>query len=415
GQRVRVAYATANYFRVLGALPTLGRGFLDSEDSGPGQHPVAVVSHDLWQDRLGGDPDIVGRTITLNRAPYTVVGVAPEEFRGARPTLGSTGLWVPLTQHPYLAGERDYLRDRGAFWVQVLGRLRPGATLAEANTAVQTVFGRMAEEFPETNQDRSARAASFGRFPAQNRMWDMLAAGVLAGLLALVLMIICGNLAGMALARSASREQEIAVRMALGSSRTRLVRHLMVEALLLAMAGGGIGTLLAAVGMGAVSPATFGIVAPGVAFELNGAVVAASLALTFAAALAVGLLPAIRFSRPELVSSLKDSAGPGGRRVGRIQRFTASAQTGMALLSLVIGSLFLRSLTIMAEGDLGFEPEGMVVTDFRTGALSSALLDLSEEGYPTLEEGAGALLERLSEAIGALPGVASVAFADGVP
>jgi len=415
GQRVRVAYTTANYFRVLGALPTLGRSFLDSEDAGVGQHPVAVVSHDLWQDRLGGDPDIIGRSITVNRAPYTVVGVAPEEFRGARPTLWSTGLWVPLTQHPYLAGERDYLRDRSAFWVQVLGRLRPGATLAAANTAVQTVFGRMAEEFPETNQDRSARANSFGRFPAQNRIWDMLAVGMLAGLLVLVLMIICGNLAGMVLARSASREQELAVRLALGSSRTRLVRHLMVEALLLAIAGGGIGTLVAVVGMGTISPATLGIVAPGVDFEINGAIIAASLALTFAAALAFGLLPAIRFSRPELVSSLKDSAGVGGRRVGRIQRFAASAQTGLALLSLVIGSLFLRSLTIMTEGDLGFEPDGMAIADFQTGAMSSALLDLSEEGYPTLEDGAGALLERLSEAIGALPGVASVAFADGVP
>jgi len=205
------------------------------------------------------------------------------------------------------------------------------------------------------------------------------------------------------------------VRLALGSSRIRLVRHLMVEALILALAGGCVGTMLAMLGMASVSPPDLGIAAPGVTFEPGGWVMAMSFALALAAALTFGLLPAIRFSRPELVSSLKDDAGGGGRRVGRIQRIAASAQTGVALSLLVVGVLFLRSLNRTQDGTLGFQPRGMVVTDFRVGDLSSPLLDFSKEGYPTLEGGGGALLEQLTEALGSLPGVTSVAVGDGFP
>jgi predicted permease len=219
----------------------------------------------------------------------------------------------------------------------------------------------------------------------------------------------------MTLARSASREQEIGVRLALGSSRIRLVRHLMIEAFLLALAGGAAGTTLAIIGMATVSPMDLGITAPGVTFEPGGSVLAISLALASAAALAVGLLPALRFSRPELVSALKDNTGGGGRRVGRTQRIAASAQTGAALSLLILGALFLRSLGQAEAGSLGFQPDGMVLTDHGVGKLSSALLNLSEEGYPTLEEGGGALLDRLRETLGSLPGVAVVAIGDGVP
>lgn len=414
-QRVRAAFATSAYFQVLGALPPRGRGFHPAEDDGPGQHPVAVISHDLWQERFGGRSDIVGQAVTLNRTPHTVVGVAPEGFQGARVTLSHIDLWMPLMQHPRAGGEESFVRDRQRLAVQVLGRLRPGATRTEAQAALQTVFGRLSAEYPETNENRVVRAASFGRFPAQNRVWDMVAVAGVWGLMAVLLLIICGNLAGMALARSASREQEIGVRLALGSTRFRLVRHLMAEALLLALAGGALGALLSTVGMSRVSPTDLGIAAPGVTFEPGGWVMAMSFALALAAALAFGLLPALRFSRPELVSALKDDTGGGGRRVGRIQRIAASAQTGAALSLLVVGALFLRSLSRTDPDSLGFEPQGMVVADFSVGGLSSPLLNVAEEGYPSLEQGGGALLDRLGESLGALPGVTSVAMADGIP
>ncbi len=415
GRRARVAYATSEYFPVLGALPTVGRGFLDSEDGGPGQHPVVVVSHDFWQDQLSGRSDILGQSLPLDGIPYTVVGVAPEEFRGARANGHSVDMWVPLFQHPDAGGDESVFRNRGLGSVQVLGRLRPGATISQARAAVQTVFASLETEYPETNRDRTVKAVSFGRFPAQNRIYDLVGVVGICGLLVVLLLIICGNLAGMALARSAAREQEIGVRLALGSSRVRLVRHMMVEAVVLSVIGGGVGIVLAMTAMTRVSPMDLGISAPGATFEPSGWTLALSLALSLIAAQAFGLLPALRFSRPELVSALKDDTGGGGRRVGRFQRYAASFQTGAAFLLLLMGALFLRSLERTDESQIGFRPEGMAVTDFRTGGTFLGFLDPSKEGYPSMEEGGTALVDRLIESIGSLPGVASVALSSGFP
>jgi predicted permease len=414
-ERIPAAYASADYFRVLGVVPALGRGFLPAEDAGPGQHPVAVVSHDLWQYRFDGDPNILGRAITVNRTPHTVVGVAPEGFHGARVNIRSVDLWVPLVQHPEMQREESFVTDRGRYSVQVLGRLRPGSTRAECQAALQTVFGRLAADHPETNEYRTVRAEAFGRFPAQNRRMDMIAVIGLWGMLVVLLLIICSNLAGMALVRSASREHEIGVRLALGSSRIRLVQLLMVEALVLALAGGAMGTAMAMLGMATVSPVDLGIAAPGVTFRPSGWVIATSFVLAVGAAIAFGLVPALRFSRPELVSALKDDTGGGGRRVGRLQRFAVSAQAGAAFSLLVVGALFLRSLERTDERALGFQPNGMLVTDFQSGGFFSTYLDLSDEGYPTLEEGGAALLDQLGAALETLPGVTAVAMGDGIP
>jgi predicted permease len=415
GMRARVAYATSKYFHVLGAPPTVGRGFLDSEDGDPGQHPVVVVSHHFWQDQLSGRSDILGQSLLLDDISYTVIGVAPEEFIGARVNWAIVDMWVPLFQHPYAGGDQSVFRNRGSVSVQVLGRLRPGARISQARAAVQTIFARLATEYPETNQDRTVKAVSFGRFPAQNRDLDAIAVVGICGLLAVLLLIICGNLAGMALARSAAREQEIGVRLALGSSRIRLVRHLMVEAGVLTAIGGGIGIVLAMTAMARVSPMDLNISAPGATFEPSGWTLALSLALSFAAALAFGLIPALRFSRPELVSTLKDDTGGGGRRAGRFQRFAASFQTGAAFLLLLMAALFLRSLGRTDESHIGFRPEGMAVADFRTGGTFLGFLDPTEEGYPSMQEGGSVLVDRLIESIGSLPGVASVALSTGFP
>jgi predicted permease len=322
---------------------------------------------------------------------------------------------VPLFQHPDAGGDESAFRNRELLSVQVLGRLRPGATISEARAAVQTEFAILATEYPETNQYRTVKAASFGRFPAQNRIMDMVAVVGIFGLVAVLLLIICGNLAGMALARTAAREKEIAVRLALGSSRVRLVRHLMVEAGILALIGGGVGIVVAMTALTRLSPMDLGISAPGATFEPSGWTVVMSLVLSLVAAQAFGLLPALRFSRPELVSALKDDTGGGGRRVGRFQRYAASFQTGAAFLLLLIAALFLRSLERTDESQIGFKPEGMAVTDFRTGGTFLGLLDISKEGYPSMEEGGTALLDQLMESIGSLPSVASVAVSDGFP
>ncbi len=219
----------------------------------------------------------------------------------------------------------------------------------------------------------------------------------------------------MALARTAAREQEIGVRLALGSSRVRLVRHLMVEAGILSVIGGGVGIVLAMTAMTRVHPMDLNITAPGASFEPSGWTLAWSLVLSFAAALAFGLLPALRFSRPELVSTLKDDTGGGGRRVGRFQRYAASFQTGVAFLLLLMAALFFRSLDRMDESHIGFRQESMAVADFASGGTFLGFLDPSEEGYPSMEEGGTALVDRLIESIGSRPGVASVALSTGFP
>ena len=387
GRPARVAYTTAEYFRVLGALPTMGRGFMDSEDEGPGQHPVVVVSHAFWQEQLHGRHDVLGQSVPLDGIPYTVIGVAPAEFRGARANMNGVDLWVPLTQHPEASGDSSVFASRARFSVQVLGRLRPGATISEAQAAVRTVFASLAIEYPETNRDRTVRAASFGRFPAQNRIYDVMAVVMMFGLLAVLLLIICGNLAGMTLARNAAREHEIGVRLALGSSRIRLVRHLMVEATILTVLGAGVGIALAMTAMTRVSPVDLGIAAPGTTFEPSGWTLALSVVLSFAVAQLFGLLPALRYSRPALVSVLKDDTGGGGRRVGRLHRYAATSQVGAAFFLLLMAVLFLRSLERVDERRIGFRPEGMAVADFATSGMFLGLLDPSKEGYPSMAEG----------------------------
>lgn len=402
GQSVRVMYSSSQYFPVLGVRMSLGRAFLPGEDVGAGQHPVAIVSHTLWQRSLGGRADVLGQTITLNRTPYTVVGVAPEEFRHHRVGDG-VDLWAPLTQHPTMAGRVSWADDRGARWVEVLARLRPGATVGEANAALGTVFARLAQEHPVTNHDRSAIAASFGPFPANNRTGDMVAIGGLLALGGFVQLIICANLAGMLLARGASREREAAICAALGADRGRLIRRHLVDAALLATAGGAAGMAIAWQVTAMPSFAAF-VGLRDIDVSPSGAVLLYSLLTIVGTALAVGLLPALRLSRPQIVGSLKDDVGVGSRRAGKFHRIAVSAQVGVTLLFLAVSAVFVAALSRMQGRDLGFDPRRLLVVS----------LDLTTQGYN--EPAAGLpFIARLEDLVAAVPGVASVAVADGLP
>jgi predicted permease len=401
-QTVRVMFVSASYFDVLGVRLARGRNFVPSEDADPGQHPVAIVSHALWRDRPGGGANIVGGVVTLNRTPYTVIGVAPESFRGHRPLETLPDLWVPVVQIPFLSGQQSYLDDRDALWLNVLGRLRDGATPDQATAALRTVFGRLAQLHPASNRDRGARAVRFGPVPALNRAGDMAAAGALLALAGLVLLVICGNIAGMTLARGTSRVREIAVRMALGASSGRLVRQLMADALILATVGGGIGVLVAYWATNIAGSTAF-VGFPNLDLRPSWTVLLGSMALVLVAALAVGLLPALRFSRPEVASVTRDP-GSGGPRVGRLHRVAASAQTALALLFLITCGLFVRALDRMDRRALGFEPHNLLTVD----------LDLSTQGYNTVEQGQS-FLDRVKESVASLAGVTSVAYADGIP
>jgi predicted permease len=234
---------------------------------------------------------------------------------------------------------------------------------------------------------------------------SLLGTAALFALVCVVLLIICGNVAGMVLARSATRGREIAVRVALGSGRARLVRHLMVEAMVLAVAGGALGVLSAFWVTGAIRATSIGAQLPAsIDFAPNWAILAFSLVTTLATTLFIGLFPALRFSRPEIISSLKDDTGGGGRRVGKVHRLAASAQAGLALALLVTSGLFARSLDLMERRDLGFEPNGLLITR----------IDLSREGYEDPEE-ARLFLGRLRQVVASIPGIDSVSISDGIP
>jgi len=402
GEYLNMMSVSAGYFRLLGVVPALGRTFLPSEDVGPGQHPVAIISDAMWKDRLGADDGVIGETLVLNQVPYTVVGVAPPDFNGHRVLGQETEVWVPLTQDPWIAGADPMTDDRASRWLRVLGSLREGATLSECDAALSTLFARFAEDHPETNQARSARARSFGPVPAVGRTESLSATLLLGGLLGLVLLIICGNVTGMVLARSVTREDEIAIRLALGSSRGRLARLLLLEALILSVAGGVSGAFLGVWGLDTVYALLPGF--PTLHFPLSWHLLPPSLGVIVGTALLVGVLPAIRFSRPELISSLREGTGGGSRRAGRIHRFAATSQTGLALSLLVVSGLFVRAVGALYQTDLGFEPAGLVTTS----------LDLPGVGIRT-PEAAATFLEEIRQAVEAVPGVGRVTFADGHP
>ena len=257
---------------------------------------------------------MIGRTIELNRTAYTVIGVGPEGFGGHDAIHSPIDLWAPLLQHPLLKSDDSLLWDRGSAWLLVLGRLEDGATIAEADAALGTVFTSLAREYPETNEERTARVYAFGTVPALNRDLDRIALVSVIALVGLVLLIICGNVAGMVLARSATREREFGVRLALGAGRGRLVRQLLVESFILSLLGGMLGTLLAFWGTSDVFFVRMTGLPEG-SFELDASILVSSVVLILVTTLAVGLVPALRFSRPDLVTALKSDIGGGGRRV----------------------------------------------------------------------------------------------------
>ena len=399
-----------NYFAVLRVRPALGRSFATGGSDAPAEAAVAVLSHGAWQRRFGGDPGVIGGTVRVNGRPFTVIGVAPPSFRGLLSGVAPE-LWVPTgafalfgpAEDP-LGEARDRLENRGSRWVNVVGRLAPGVSVEAARREAEAVSRRLAGEYPDTNRERVfdvLPTASVRVLPGVDRVMAA-AMGVLLGIAGLVLLIACANGAGMMLARIAARRRELAVRLALGAPRWRVLRLLAAEGLALAMLGAAVG-----LGVGAASNAALGSlrlpldVSPDLGLSLDGRVVGWTLALTLLATLGVAWLPALRATRPAYASALRNRSGLG--TLGRAGRLLVVAQVALSVTLLAGASLLLRSLANAHEVDPGFEVEGVAVLQTDPGLRGAS------------PERAAAMYARLQEEAAALPGVESIAYASHLP
>ena len=389
-ERVAADRVTANFFTTLGVRPLLGRAFLPEEERAGGDDDVVVLSHGYWQRRFGGDAGIVGQQIQLSGRPYTVVGVAPPSF-GFR---GAADLWAPA--------RTDTTRGRRAEYLDVVGRLRPGVTVAQAGADVAAVVRRLAEQYPETNGNITSEVIG---------LRDDLVGGVRPALLAfmgavgLVLLIACANVANLLLARAASRDREVAVRVALGAGRGRLVRQLLTESVVLAVSGGLLGLGIATWGVAAVRTAGVQFLPRQTEVTVDGAVVLFSLALAVGTGLLFGLAPAVRLSRGTLHATLRDGArGSTGGALVRLRSALVLGEVALALVLLVGAGLLLRSFAKLTGVDLGFEPRGALTADVTFPAAKYR----ERESLPPYY---AALLERLR----AVPGVQAAALSATLP
>ncbi len=405
-REVAIDFTTASYFPVLGLRPHRGRWF-DPEHDRVGAEMVAVVSHRTWRTQMGADPEAVGRTIRLNNQPVTIIGVGPEEFNGEAGAL-LTDFWVSISTTPIGGAFRVANLDRRQdHWYQVKARLAPGATVEQARAAMDALARRLAEEFPELNEGRDITVFAHDevRFHPDTD-GDVFTAGVsVFAVAALVLLLACTNLANLLLVRGISRGPEMAVREALGAGRRRVVRLMLLEALLLSAMGGAAGLAVAAwsVRLVPLLPLNFPGAGPDVAFDHR--VVAFGVLLTLATGLVFGLLPAIRSARTDVAAMLRDE-GTGrsaGRRVSLLRGGLVAVQVAVSVVLVVGAGLLARSLANAEQVDAGVDAERIAILGTNLG-----------QGGVTDGE-AAAVTQQLLERVEALPGVERAALTTRLP
>ena len=372
-KRLSGAAVSGNYFPVLGVQPALGRLLNPDDDQTEGAHWVAVISHSLWRQAFGADPAAVGRRVMLNGYSFTVVGVAHAGFRGAA-IGGSVDVWVPLMMHrqavPRLAA-LDMLRGREFGWLSIYGRLNPGVSLDQARAEISSIARRLELQYPATNEGREADVvAGVGLSPAERANLRRFL-GLLFAAVALVLLIACGNVATLLVARAGARRREIAVRLAVGAGRARLIRQLLTESVLLAVPAAAAGLLLTpwilTVLLRFVPPYGTALRA---APAPDSTVFAFTLSLAVLTGILFGLAPALQASRVDLVASLKDAA-PASRRKPGLQDLLVITQVALSLVLLSGAGLVLRTMQRILAIDRGFETEHVLL----------ASVDLAIQGY----------------------------------
>jgi macrolide transport system ATP-binding/permease protein len=389
-----------NYFSVLGATMELGRPIAPEECQTPGASPVVVLSYSFWQRRFGADASLIGKTLMLNRQPFTVIGVTTREFHGAE--LFAPDLWAPLTMQAQLMPGRDFLPQQNLSWLEVVGRLKPGVSPAQAQAELTLFAGQLDRVYPDRKTQINVTPANFLSDPERRgRMLSF--AAVLLTALGLVLLIACANVANLSLARAVTRQKEIAVRLALGASRLRLIRQLLTESALLALLGGALGLLLAYWTVNALLTAVAlnqnqNLFALNIHPDLR--VFGYTLLVSLLTGLTFGLAPALQVTKPQLTSALKDEGVAFGQRLNRsrLRDLLIVAQVTVCLALLITAGLLVRGLLRAQTLNPGFQTEHALV----------ASLDLRQQGYD--QNKAEVFHRQLRERLETLPGVKSVSL-----
>jgi predicted permease len=399
---------SGNYFDVLGVKAAMGRTFMPHEDKTPGAHPVVALSHRLWQRRFGGDPNLVGKTISLNRHDFTVVGIIPEGFTGT--DLGpGYDLWVPMMMHERAQPGFDWYNERRGLFLFLIGRLKPGVSASQAQASLKVFADQLAQSYPKDNNGRGARVVPLlqARIDPDGSGQLLLASGVMMVVVALVLLIACANIANLLLARASARRKEIAVRLALGAGRARLIRQLLTESLVLSLVGGVIGFLVAFWAkdlLRSFDPVGGGPNAPPIA-TLNFRVLGFTLLVSLLSGVIFGLAPALQASKPDLVLTLKGETSALARRAFgfNLRKALVVIQVALSLVSLISAGLFVRSLRNAQAVNPGFITDNILLAGFNLG----------REG---MDKPQGVNFQRqLVERASSLPGSQSVTIASSRP
>jgi predicted permease len=401
-ERIYGEMVSTNYFNVLGTPPHIGRLFTSDDSEQPAATPLAVLSHRFWMRRFNGDPAIVGQTLVLNGRPFMVIGVTPEGFHGT--TVLTSDLWVPVNMVGELASRLRpaILTSRESAWLVMGARLKPGVTVGQAQAELANIGRALEQEFPDANRGKGLRVVASSPVPGDGAPVAAFMA-VLMAIVMLVLAIACANVAGVLLARATTRRREIAVRLAIGAGRGRLIRQMLVESTLLFLIGGSGGLVLARLMTGALLSLLPAVPLPiDVTLALDGRAVVFTLTLSLVAAILSGLAPAFHASRAEVVGALKSDTQGGPERIWLRHAFVVS-QVALSIVLVVGAGLFARALQRASEIDPGFDPHGVEL----------ATLDLSLGGY-TADTGrvfARELIRRVRET----PGVQAAALSAVMP
>jgi len=411
-ERVAGEFVSGNYFPVLGVTPAVGRLFTSRDDLFQTSHPVAVLSYGYWRSRFAGNPAVIGHKIELNGHQFTIIGVSQAGFSGTDPGYAPQ-VRVPVMMAPQMARYLD-LNDRRSRWVTAFGRLKPGVTLDQAKASIQPLFHEILRM--EVQQKEFAKASSYMKTAFLKMSMDVLPAEkgrselrrqfskpllVLTATVVLVLLIACANVANLLIARATFRQKEIAVRLALGSGRLRIVRQLLVESLLLSCTAGAAGLLFAIW----ADQALIGFLPPSstplnVSAMPDWRILAFATVISMLTGIVFGLVPALQATRPDVAGTLKDQAGSvtGGASNG-VRKLLVVVQIALSLLLLIGAGLFIRSLRNLKDLDPGFH----------TTSLLAFKVDPTLNGYAP--ERTKAFYQRLRETLGSLPGVDSAALA----